>query len=91
MREAISGSYEAEIGYTGHHYHIGSGLVLTLFRAYDPVTGRWLSPDPLGEIGPDGANLYSYVMNDPTTIFDRLGITTYDGDTGRFYANDCNE
>ena len=29
--------------------------------------------------------------NDPTTIFDRLGITTYDGDTGRFYENDCNE
>ena len=73
VREAISGTYEAEIGYTGHHYHIGSGLVLTLYRAYDPVTGRWLSPDPLGEAG--GVNLYQYVLNSPLLLWDPDGLT----------------
>ena len=71
MRETISGTYETEIGYTGHHYHIGSGLVLTLYRAYDPVTGRWLSADPLGEAG--GVNLYAYVYNNPINLIDPDG------------------
>ena len=74
MREAISGTYETEIGYTGHHYHIGSGLVLTLYRAYDSVTGRWLSTDPLGEGSNVQGNLYNYVGNNPINYWDPLGL-----------------
>jgi RHS repeat-associated protein len=33
--------------------HQPSGLYLTLFRAYDPYSGRWLSRDPAGEQGKD--------------------------------------
>jgi RHS repeat-associated protein len=58
-------------GYTGHHEHAKSGLVLTWHRAYDPETGRWLSRDPIGEEG--GINLYGYVGNDPVNWIDRIG------------------
>jgi RHS repeat-associated protein len=71
IRSRTVGTYEAEKGYTGHDYHIGSGLVLTLYRAYDPQTGRWLSPDPIQEAG--GMNLYGYVGNNPLNYWDPDG------------------
>jgi RHS repeat-associated protein len=39
-----------DFNYAGIFYNADSGLNLTQFRAYDPVSGRWLSRDPLGEI-----------------------------------------
>src|SRR5262249_36111574 len=39
---------------------------------YDCETGRWLSRDPIGEIG--GNNLYDYVANNPLNRRDRLGL-----------------
>ena len=47
-------------------------IVLTLFRAYDPELGRWLSTDPIGEEG--GLNLYGYVLNNPSNSIDLLGL-----------------
>ncbi len=47
-RTKISGSLEADFGYTGHYYHAPSSLHLALYRAYDANKGRWLSRDPLG-------------------------------------------
>ncbi len=41
------------------------------FRYTDPVTGRWLSRDPIGEGG--GANLYGFVYNSPLLWYDYLG------------------
>ena len=38
-----------DYGYAGMFLHQPSGLYLTWFRAYDPVSGRWLSRDPAGE------------------------------------------
>jgi RHS repeat-associated protein len=70
-RTKITGTVESEVGYTGHHHHGKSGLVLTWYRAYDPVTGRWLSPDPIGEAG--GINLYGYVGNNPINWVDPDG------------------
>jgi len=43
-----------------------------MFRTYDPSTGRYLEPDPLGLVG--GFNLYGYVSNRPTQRSDPLGI-----------------
>ena len=71
-RVLVSGTYQAAKGYTGHDYHADSGLVLTLCRAYDPGTGRWLSPDPIAEAG--GLNLYGYVLGDPVNGWDPLGL-----------------
>ncbi len=49
-----------------------SGLYYFGYRWYDPVTGRWLSRDPLGEQG--GLNLYAYCQNDPINQTDPLGL-----------------
>ncbi|MFN9027980.1 MAG: RHS repeat-associated core domain-containing protein, partial [Akkermansiaceae bacterium] len=84
-RVKLSGTLDTEVGYTGHHHHAKSGLVLTWFRAYDADTGRWLSADPIGEAG--GLNLYGYVGNDPTNYWDPLGLETVGG-SGCSYRSD---
>ena len=40
-----------DFNYAGMFYNADSGLYLTQYRAYDPVSGRWLSRDPIGETG----------------------------------------
>lgn len=58
--------------FTGHFWHLQSGLNLAPFRAYDEELGRWLSEDPIGEDG--GLNLYGYVENGPFGSADLLGL-----------------
>lgn len=41
-------------------------------RYYNPETGRWITPDPLGFEG--GPNLYAYLLNNPLTHFDLYGL-----------------
>jgi len=53
------------------NYDIASGVTYYGFRYYDPVTGKWLSRDPLGEAG--GMNLYGFVFNEPSNLVDMLG------------------
>jgi RHS repeat-associated protein len=48
-------------------------LYLTISRAYDPYTGRWLSRDPDGEDG--GINLYGYAADAPVNETDPLGLS----------------
>ncbi len=64
--------YRSDFGYAGMQYHAASGMYLTLFRAYDPGTGRWVSRDPIGEDG--GGNLYAYVGGNPVSFADPLGL-----------------
>ena len=40
-----------DFNFAGMFHNSDSGLDLTLYRAYDPAAGRWLSRDPLGELG----------------------------------------
>ena len=47
--QITSNPVEADFGFTGHYQHIASGLALAPYRAYDPMIGRWISRDPLGE------------------------------------------
>lgn len=51
-------------------------LYLTQFRAYDPVQGRWLSRDPLGEMTDPGGNLYAYVGGKPVMVVDPSGLAS---------------
>ncbi len=60
-RTKVSGSVDADFGFTGYYFHQSSGLHLALYRAYDADLGRWISRDPIGERG--GINLYGYVVN----------------------------
>jgi RHS repeat-associated protein len=49
-----------------------TGLGYWGYRYYSPTLGRWMSRDPIGELG-DKA-LYAYVHNDPANAVDRLGL-----------------
>lgn len=65
-----------DFGYEQMFYNSESGLYLTPYRAYDPVTGRWLSRDPLGEFSDASLNLYRYSSNDPIDLSDPLGLSS---------------
>jgi uncharacterized protein RhaS with RHS repeats len=52
-------------------------LGLTEARAfYNPTTGRWISRDPIGELG--GKNLYTFVGNNSVSRVDAQGLYTFD-------------
>lgn len=50
----------------------GSGLQYMRNRYYDPRTGRFTQPDPIGLAG--GLNLYGYANGDPVTYSDPFGL-----------------
>jgi RHS repeat-associated protein len=56
----------------GQHFLPENGRYLSLYRAYDPTVGRWMSRDPIGERG--GLNLYGYVSDNPTVFNDSFGL-----------------
>ncbi len=51
----------------------GDGLYHMRNRAYDPALGRFAQADPLNVSGGD-ANLYRFVLNDPLSFVDPLGL-----------------
>ena len=55
--------------------HPASGLIYYLCRYYDPNSQRWLSRDPIGELG--GWNLLRFSFNDPLNEIDPLGLSSY--------------
>jgi len=67
----VIGTNKPDFNFTGLYQHAKSGLDLATYRAYDPDLGRWLSRDPIGEIG--GLNLYSYSLDDPVNLIDVNG------------------
>ena len=50
----------------------GTGLYYYGYRYYAPWLGRWLNPDPAGQV--DGLNVYRMVRNNPVTLFDHQGF-----------------
>ena len=63
-----------DLNYAGMFYNANSGLYLTLYRVYDPVSGRWLSREPRDESSDQKANLYSYVGGNPLSNVDPYGL-----------------
>ena len=51
-----------------------TGLSYYGYRYYSSELGRWTTRDPIGERG--GINLYGFVGNNPTTLYDLLGLIT---------------
>lgn len=62
-------------GYTGHEHLKEFGLVNMNGRMYDPVLGRFLSPDPYVQMMllSQNYNRYSYCMNNPFKFTDPSG------------------
>lgn len=62
-------------GYTGHESIPGLGIYNANARLYAPVTGRFLSPDPLVQ-DPEFSqnfNRYAYCLNNPLKYTDESG------------------
>ena len=60
--------------YTGQKYDSQSGLYYYKARWYDPETGKFLQPDPIGY--GDGMNMYAYVGGDPVNLSDPTGLAS---------------
>ena len=62
-------------GYTGHEHLTGFGLINMNARLYDPVIGRFISPDPYVQDAEStqGFNRYSYCLNNPLRYSDESG------------------
>ncbi|WP_035614373.1 RHS repeat-associated core domain-containing protein [Haloferula sp. BvORR071] len=61
--------------YATKYYDAETGLYYFGKRYYDPVSGQWLSREPLGES--ESLNLYAYCHNDPVNHVDRLGLDSH--------------
>ena len=59
--------------FPGQYYDDETGLHYNYHRYYDPKTGRYLTPDPIGLAGMD-SNLYGYVLNNPINLIDPYGL-----------------
>jgi RHS repeat-associated protein len=60
--------------FPGQYHDAETGLDYNYHRYYDPATGRYQSPDPLG-LAPQ-PNPHTYTRN-PVTLIDPLGLTPY--------------
>ncbi len=58
--------------FPGQYYDQETGLHYNYFRYYNPQTGRYITPDPIGLWG--GVNLFAYVRGNPLRWVDSLGL-----------------
>ena len=67
---------ETNRGFTGHEHLDAVSLVHMNGRVYDPVIGRFLSPDPHIQApeNTQSLNRYSYVLNNPLSYTDPSGF-----------------
>ena len=62
--------------YRGYYYDKESGLYYLINRYYDPVTGRFISPDDVGYLDFEsffGTNRYAYCLDNPVMCVDPEG------------------
>lgn len=74
-RTITCGYIQVERGFTGHEHIDELGLINMNGRMYDPLQGRFLSPDPYiqNPSNPQNYNRYSYCLNNPLKYTDPTG------------------
>lgn len=82
--ENYAGSGTTDLSFTGQNQDAVAGFYDFWFRKYNPVHGRWVSPDPAGisataSANPQTWNRYAYVLNNPLAMVDPLGLCVIDG------------
>lgn len=92
--QPASVAYNLQVGrreFTGHETIAGVGLINMNGRVYDPVLGRFLSPDPNIQAAADlqSYNRYSYVLNNPLRYTDPTGF--FWKELGNYFKNPMND
>jgi len=74
-----TGELFAARGYTGHEHLTEFNLINMNGRIYDPILGRFLSPDPFVQMPhyPNNFNRYTYAFNNPLKYTDPSGYQNY--------------
>jgi RHS repeat-associated protein len=72
LGESSPSTDDRRMGFAGMERDSEVGLNLAVHRLEDPVTGRWMTLDPLGFVAGD-PNLSRYVGNEPTRAADPAG------------------
>jgi len=75
MVPAAEGDFEFNLRYPGQYFDKESGLHYNGFRTYDPKTGRYTQPDPIGLAG--GWNRFNYVGGNPLAAIDPYGLWSF--------------
>ncbi len=68
------------VGRYGGYKDWDSGFINFHNRWYDSELGKWISRDPIGELG--GMNLYAYADNNPVNLWDVTGLCPKDSSSG---------
>src|SRR4051794_8117453 len=74
LQISATGAALHPLGFAGGIADPDTGLVKFGYRDYDPVSGRWLEPDPMGHAG-GSPNLYLYAGGDPVNSTDPTGLS----------------
>lgn len=73
--DVSSSGFMLNLRLPGQYEDRETGLYYNARRYYDPETGRYLTPDPLGT--PDGPNPYAYVKGNPLRYIDPSGLILF--------------
>jgi RHS repeat-associated protein len=74
-----------DLRFPGQWFQLETGLHYNWHRHYDPTTGRYLQPDPLGFV--DGPGIFGYAKQSPLTKFDPFGL--YGTQSCQFWQQAC--
>jgi RHS repeat-associated protein len=73
-----------DLRFPGQWFQLETGLHYNWHRHYDPKTGRYLQPDPLGFF--DGPGIYGYVGGNPLGRIDPQGLDTVGAALGGWFG-----